>query len=155
VIGAVRFLLLLALGLWIGEIVFFSFVVAPTLFGTLGAARAGEVTSVLFPRYYALGTATAIVATACAAALTRRATAPAWGTAAVFALGVGLAATLWAAFVVHPRAQRLRTTVLAAGGVPGEDDAFRRAHRDAVALNGVTLLAAVAGLALVCAGLRE
>jgi len=152
VIGAVRFVLLLALGLWIGEIVFFSFVVAPTLFGSLGAARAGEVTSLLFPRYYALGTTAAILATVSAAALARRA---AWGTAAALVLGVGLVATLWAGLVVHPRAQRARTAVLAAGGAPGDDETFRRAHRDAVALNGVALLAALTGLALVCAGLHE
>ena len=154
-IGALRFLFLLALGVWIGQVVFFSFVVAPALFGVLGAARAGEVTSVLFPRYYVLGAVVAVLATLAAAGLGRHATAPGWWTAATLALGIGLAATLWAGFVVHPRAQRLRSAALAAGTAPGDDAGFQRAHRMAVTLNGVTLLATVAGLALACAGLRE
>ena len=100
----------------------------------------------IFPRYYALGTAAGAVALACALVLARRATAAGWWTGTVVALALGLAATLWAGRVVHPRAQRLRVALQARGEAPAADPAFRRAHRTAVALNGVALLAGLVGL---------
>ena len=102
--GLVRFLYLLALAVWVGEIVFFSFVVAPAVFRVLDPPRAGAVVGEIFPRYYALGTVAGAVALACALVLARRASATGWWTGAVVALGLGLAATLWAGRVVHPRA---------------------------------------------------
>jgi hypothetical protein len=69
--------------------------------------------------------------------------------------GGGLAALVWAGTVVHPRAQQLRATVHAAGGTPGDDPAFQRAHRLAVTLNGVALLTGVVGLGLSAAALRQ
>ena len=152
-IGLVRSLYLLALALWVGEVACFSFVVAPAVFGVLGEARAGDVVGAIFPRYYALGTAAGAVALACGVVLARRATAAAWWTGAVVALALGLAATLWAGRVVHPRAQRLRVALHAHGEAPSADPAFRRAHRTAVALNGVALLAGLVGLS--AAALRQ
>src|SRR4029077_14510230 len=98
----VRFVYLLALALWIGEIVFFSFVVAPGVFGVLEGPHAGAVVGAIFPRYYALGTVAGAVAIACAFVLARQATAAGWWTAAIVALALGLGATLWAGGVVHP-----------------------------------------------------
>jgi hypothetical protein len=152
--GIVRFAYLLALGLWIGQVVFFSFVVAPTVFGVLGAAGAGDVVGAIFPRYYAFGMGAAATAVA-AAVLARHAAAPGWWRAATVALALGLAATAWAGAVAHPRAQRLRAAAQAAGQTPAHSDAFRAAHRLTVVLNGAALLAALAGLGLSAAALRQ
>src|SRR5215813_6939542 len=78
-VAIVRFLYLLALAVWLGEIVFFSFVVAPAIFGVLGAARAGPVLAAIFPRYYAIGAAAAAVALGCATLLGRRSGSGWWG----------------------------------------------------------------------------
>jgi len=153
VIGVVRFLYLLALGLWVGEIVCFSFVVAPAAFAVLGPARAGEVVSAIFPRYYLLGAGAAAAALLCGFLL-RRATASGWWTVALVCIGLGLAATIWSATVLHPRAQRLRATLEAAGRAPATDAGFRRLHGTAVALNGAALLAGVLGLGLSAGALR-
>jgi uncharacterized membrane protein len=155
VLGAARVLYLLALGLWVGEIAFFSFVAAPAIFGVLDTARAGQVVGAIFPRYYALGTAAAATALGCGVVLTRRAVAPGWWRAAVVSLALGLAATLWAGQVVHPRAQHLRAALAASGAAPSENSEFQRAHRLAVVLNGVALLAGVVGLGLSAAALRQ
>ena len=154
-IGVVRFLYLLGLGIWIGEIAFFSFVVAPEVFGVLGPERAGPVVGAIFPRYYALGGAAATLALGCSLVLGRRATTPGWWSAATLSIVVGLAATLWAATVVHPRAQRLRVTLQDAGQAPATNPDFQRAHRTAVVLNATALLAAVAGLGVSAAALRQ
>ena len=153
--GVVRFIHLLALGLWIGEVAFFSFVVAPSVFAALGPERAGEVVGAIFPRYYALGTAAAATAIVTGILLARRAATPGWWTAAVLSLAIGLGATLWAGWIVHPRAQRLRVELQASGQLPATNPDFRRAHRTAVILNGAALVAALVGLGCSAAALRQ
>ena len=153
-IGVVRFLYLLALGVWVGEIVCFSFIVAPAVFAVLGPVRAGGVVAAIFPRYYALGAAAAGSALVCGAVL-RRATPSGWWTAALLCIALGLAASLWSWTVVHPRAQQRRTELEAAGETPSGDAAFRRLHGTAVALNGAALLAGVVGLGLSAGALRQ
>jgi Domain of unknown function (DUF4149) len=153
-VNVVRFLYLLALGVWVGEIVCFSFVVAPAVFTVLGPARAGEVVSAIFPRYYLLGAGAAAAALLCGLVL-RRAATSGWWTVALGCVALGLAATIWSAAVLHPRAQRLRATLEAAGQAPATDAAFRRLHGTAVALNGAALLAGVLGLGLSAGVLRH
>jgi uncharacterized membrane protein len=155
VIGLVRFVYLLALVVWLGEVVFFSFVVAPVVFGVLGAAQAGDVVGAIFPRYYALGAVSALAAVGSGVLLARRAAARGRWAAAVVVLSLGAAATLWAGGVVHPRAQRLRAAMHAAGEDASAGEEFRRAHRLAVVLNGGVLLAGIVGLGLSAAALRE
>lgn len=48
-------LLLAAIGVALGSIVFLSFVLAPVVFQTLDAAAASRLLRALFPRYYRLG----------------------------------------------------------------------------------------------------
>jgi hypothetical protein len=153
-VTAVLFLYLLALGVWTGEIVFFSFVVAPRLFGELGAERAGEVVGVIFPGYYVLGIVASAVAVTCGLVL-RRMLGCRWWTGAIAALALGLGATLWAGGVTYPRAQRLRAAMHATGADGDTARAFDRAHRVAVTLNGTALLAGVVGLGLTAAALRR
>ena len=73
----------------------------------------------------------------------------------VLSLVLGLGATLWAATVVFPRAQRLRATLQASGEAPGDNAEFQQAHRVAVLLNATALLAGVAGLGMAAAALPE
>jgi hypothetical protein len=151
----VRFLYLLAVGLWIGEVVFFSFVVAPLVFGVLPSADAGKVVGAIFPRYYALGAGAGTVALVAALVLARSAAFARWWTGAALAIAVGLAATAWAGGVVHPEAQRVRAAAEARGEAPSSVEAFRRAHRLAMILNSVALLGGLAGLGLSVAALRQ
>ena len=128
---------------------------APAIFAVLEPARAGDVVSAIFPRYYAVGTVAAAVAVGCGVLLGRRATHSGLWAGVVLSLIIGLGATLWAAAVVSPRAQRLRAGLQASGQAPGENAEFRQAHRLAVLLNATALLAGVAGLGLAAAALPE
>jgi TctA family transporter len=47
--------LLIVIGVWLGAMVFFASVVAPTIFGTLEVREAGHVIRRVFPRYYLFG----------------------------------------------------------------------------------------------------
>jgi uncharacterized membrane protein len=151
----VRFLYLLALGLWVGEVVFFSFVVAPSVFGVLPSAEAGKVVGAIFPRYYGLGVVAGTVALVCAVVLGQRAAFARWWTGAAVAIALGLAATAWAGAVVHPQAQRVRAAAEARGEAPANVEEFRQAHRLAMILNSLALLGGLVGLGLSAAALRQ
>ena len=53
--ATLRYLHLLALVIWIGGVVFFSFFTAPALFSALPREMAGRATAAIFPRYYMMG----------------------------------------------------------------------------------------------------
>jgi len=155
VIGVVRFVYLLALGLWIGEIAAFSFLVAPLVFRVLGAPAAGDVVGAIFPRYYVVGAITAATACGLGLVLANASSRPRWWLGAVAAAAVGLAAMLWAGTVVQPRARSLRAAMQAAGPESPAAAEFRRLHGRAVTLNAAALLAGLVGLGLSAAGLRQ
>jgi uncharacterized membrane protein len=60
-----RYVLLLTLVLWIGGIVFFSFIASPSIFKTLPREQAGQVVSDIFPKYHLLGYVSCIIAVTC------------------------------------------------------------------------------------------
>lgn len=55
------FFFLLSLAIWVGSIVFFSAVVAPNVFTTLGKHAAGDFLSQIFPHYYYVGLGCGVV----------------------------------------------------------------------------------------------
>ncbi|WP_435178341.1 DUF4149 domain-containing protein [Halorussus sp. AFM4] len=122
-----------ALGVWLGSIVFFSFVGAPTTFDVLGG-EAGRVVNAIFPKYYAFGAGLGWVAFG--AAFVAEPGGPLGGTLLTAVVLVGIALDLYARQVLIPKMER-------AG-----DDAFAKYHKQSVALNGVTMVAVAAALVL-------
>ena len=60
-----RYILLLALVLWIGGIVFFSFIASPSIFKVLPREQAGQVVGDIFPKYHLLGYVSCIITLTC------------------------------------------------------------------------------------------
>ncbi|MDY7081933.1 MAG: DUF4149 domain-containing protein, partial [Halobacteria archaeon] len=50
-----------SLGIWLGTILFFSFVAAPKTFGVLERERAGDVVNTIFPTYYLVGIVAGVI----------------------------------------------------------------------------------------------
>lgn len=139
-IGFVKWLHLVGLAVWLGSIVFFSFAVAPQVFGVLPRPDAGRVVSAIFPIYYYFGYAGGIVTIATALMLrSADARASTWTVAAAVA-ALMLAITLYAGLIVQPRAHALRTTMQDAPESSTAKMEFDRLHRNAVRLNGSVLL---------------
>src|SRR5437899_756535 len=63
--GAGKRLYLLTLGVWIGSISFFSFVVAPTVFKVLKPEDAAKLQRAMFPKYYLTGIVCVAVGIVC------------------------------------------------------------------------------------------
>lgn len=145
--GVAKAVFWLALAVWLGEIVFFSFVVAPSVFRALPQDVAGQVVGVIFPRYYALGAVAGAIAMIAALALRAGTSATRPWSAAVLMLVLMLLATLYAGRVLQPRAQALRPQLREAVVDPAVRAEFDRLHRLAVQLNGGVLLL---GIVTVC-----
>jgi hypothetical protein len=154
-IAILKWLYLVALGLWLGSIVFFSFAVAPQVFGVLPRPDAGRVVSAIFPVYYSVGYACGGVMLVAAILLRGNASAPrgAWSLSAALA-GLMLAVTLYAGLIVQPRAHTLRNAMLAAPDVEAAKIEFDELHRRAVQLNGSVLFGVLVLTALTANRLR-
>lgn len=107
--------------LWLGSMVFFSFVVAPTVFRTLGREGASPVMSALFPPYYLFGMITGGIAVAFCLVFR-----------ADLRVTVPLAASL---IIVSYARQQLLPAIEQARPRRDDDPAFDRLHRMSVRLN--------------------
>lgn len=149
----VNFALVVALAVWLGQTVFLSLIVAPTLFRQMASpAEAGAVMTLLFPRYYLVGAICgALVAAACWWSWLRSARPRGAWLVAALAATLALGAGTYAGAVVQPRAHEMRAALHSEPTARGE---FDRLHRLAVQLNGAVLLLALVTAAAVSRRLR-
>jgi uncharacterized membrane protein len=146
------FVHLLSLVCWIGAVIFFSFFTAPAVFKTLDRPTAGNLISVLFPRYYLLGYV-------CSGLLL---VTYLWGAPVVSSWKMGcilviILATFTAGKVVQPRARDLKIKLKSS--VSEEDrqsfeNQFKRLHSISVQLNTTVLMAGLVLLWLTVEGLN-
>jgi len=152
--GFLRWLYLAALIVWLGEIVFFSFIVAPAIFRTFPPVDAGRAVGAVFPLYYRLGYV-------CGAALLLTSVFLLGGAASrrLWAINAGLAAimliaTVYAGLIIQPRATELRPQLHDTAAPPTVREEFDRLHRVAVQLNGVVLVCGVVVSVITATALR-
>jgi hypothetical protein len=127
----------LFLGLLLGGMGFFSFVVAPSAFRTLTEADAGRFVRALFPHYYLFVIAASVLATiGCVGH---------GPVSAKIMAGVALVGVFLRQWLM-PRINALRDRQLAGDAVAATW--FNRAHGTSVALNFVQMVAAALAVAL-------
>lgn len=125
---------LLAMAVWMGGIVFFSFVTAPVLARVLDAEGFARVVRTLFPRYYLLG---AVCGAALLGVAVTRGALWVWNDPAVAAVALFAVLTL-----AQVGARQWLTPAINAArdaGVAGKAK-FDRLHALSVRLNGLVLL---------------
>jgi uncharacterized membrane protein len=154
-----RFLYLLSLVVWVGGIVFFSFVGAPSTFQAVPVDMAGRVVAKIFPRYYLVGFVAGLVALAAFLGLARMS--GQWGALRVahaLLLTAMLGTGLYAGTVVQRQATAVRQQI---GSFEERSQArpelraeFDRLHRLAVVLNGVVLVLGLVVIFVTATGLR-
>jgi hypothetical protein len=117
-----RFLILLALIVWIGGIIFFAFVEAPTLFHLLPTRSAGDVVSGSLTKLHWMGLISGVVFLVCSLALNWMKNAQLKPFSAGHILVVlMLALTAISQFGISPRMQQLRAEMQAAGNLAEND----------------------------------
>ena len=149
--AALGYIFLLSWGLWIGSIVFFSFLVAPTAFGALEVENAGKFMRTVFPRYYLLGLLCGLVLLASGGALIGTHCWPSKGGAIVLSMVLGMMViVLWARQRLLPRMDSLREEAYRAREKDDDDGReevlarWQRLHRLSVRLNLLVLLLGLA-----------
>jgi hypothetical protein len=149
----VRFFMLLALVVWLGGIVFFAFVLAPTVFAVLPSRQlAGNVVSRALPLLHWIGIASGLVF-AVTSMVQARVTA---GTAEPFAarhllIYLMIVLTLLSQFAVGGKMMALRTQMSVIDDIPQEDPRrveFNRLHQWSTRLESTVLLLGLAVLYL-------
>jgi len=132
-----------SLGVWLGTMVFFSFVVAPRVFAELERDRAGDVVNRIFPTYYVLGGVLGVVALASGVA---RGVLGGFGVylgVYIVCVAVGVCVAVFSRLYLVPRIRGND-----ASREDGDEDAFERYHGLSVRLNSVTLAAVGAAIVL-------
>ncbi len=133
-------LFLLSLVVWIGGIVFFSFIGAPSIFKALPPEYAGKAVAAIFPKYYPLGYVSGLVAFGCVIfSIARTGHWPIFKMVLLLAM-IGL--TVYSSLIIHPRAVALREEV-ESGTTKTEIALLKRefdhTHRVSVIYNGIVL----------------
>jgi hypothetical protein len=123
-VALLRYLFVTGWAVWLGSIVFFSFVIAPTAFTALGREGAAPLMRALFPRYYLLGLISGgvMLVTALTLGAELRITIP---------LVIALVLVAYARQVVTPSVNRARDS--------HDEQRFARLHRLSVQMNLVVL----------------
>lgn len=152
----IQWFYLLALTLWVGGIVFFSFFTTPALFSQLPKDMASQMITVLFPRYYLLGYACGgilLLTTLIESALVRQ-----WPWIRLLVVLLMLGSTVYAGVIVRPAVHDLKIQMktLEEGTDLGNHlkAKFDSMHRLSVILNMVVLLGGVLLLGIVAFRLR-
>jgi len=137
---------LAALGCWFGGIVFFSFFTAPAVFTVLPRPEAGQLISMIFPRYYMLGYVAGTASLVLAIYFTAVRGPRIWWGGTTLALAIALGITFYAGTVILPRADAIRTVSEEPNPDPARKAEFDKLHRTSVMLNSAVLLLNLAAI---------
>ncbi|HVN63851.1 MAG TPA: DUF4149 domain-containing protein [Candidatus Binataceae bacterium] len=140
------FIFLLALGCWLGAMVFFPIFTA-TVFGNLARPEAGKVISAIFPRYYMIGYITGAISLGIAIYFSTARDARIWWGGSAVALAIALGASLYAGQILLPRVHAIRGVAEEANPDPQLKAEFDRMHQLSVRLNGAVMILNLVALA--------
>jgi uncharacterized membrane protein len=145
-----RFLQVFVIGTWLGAIIFFSFAVAPGVFGILASRdEAGAVVGFALGRLHLMGVIAAIIYLVASLVLWR--SSPTFGKIAALAVVMMLLATLDSSYIVVPRMNALRAEMGSVAATPASDARraeFDRLHGVSVMLEGGILFMGILALSL-------
>jgi hypothetical protein len=143
---AIKWLYLLGLGTWLGSVIFFSAVVAPTVFQVLTREDAAKLQRKIFPRYYLVGLVCALTGVVCVGWLLFERSFGKWPGIFSLLLLMSLGGTtFWLRQTVAPRMELLRTQREQSPEASAE---WSELHRLSVQLNIATLVGLLALLFL-------
>lgn len=145
-----RFLQILALGTWVGGIIFLSFVEAPGAFKIAPPAQAGSIVGYSLTRLHHIGVIAAVIYLIAGVGLAKSAK---WlATPAAILVIIMFVLTTFSEHHVRPRIDRIRSQITTpVDSRPPENPLraqFDRLHRTSVQLEGTTLLVGVVALFL-------
>ena len=137
----VNTLYVISIVVWIGGIVFFSFVTAPSIFHSLPPEFAGKAVGSIFPKYYPLGYVSGVVACACLIISGFRT--GNWSPAKLLLIVIMVFLTVTNSLITHPKARALKEEMQTTQSQTERvhlKEVFDRIHRWSVINNGIVLI---------------
>ncbi|MFQ5544305.1 MAG: DUF4149 domain-containing protein [Nitrospiria bacterium] len=136
-----KFIHLLSLVIWIGGIVFFSFVAAPAIFKTLPRAQAGDVVAKIFPIYYKIAYVCGPLSLGTLLGVSiQKASSPVWNFLCIALMTV---LTFYSGIVIGRKVRQLKKERNAASTdviQQEKEKAFKKLHGISMALNMLVLM---------------
>ncbi|MBI3580920.1 MAG: DUF4149 domain-containing protein [Nitrospinae bacterium] len=132
---------ILALVVWLGGMIFFSFIAAPSIFSALGRDAAGTVVGAIFPKYFMVGYASSLALLGTLWAMWRTNLGAVRGPLLILAACAALSIVSGA--VVGAKARDVKTRMYAAAAGPEKEKLradFHKIHLVSTVLNLVVLL---------------
>jgi uncharacterized membrane protein len=148
----VNILIVFSGGIWIGAMVFFSFIVAPCLFSALGSELAGKALAKIFPFYYGVGSfcgLALLVGTGFVIFFEKKLGGKAFLNFILCFLMLGM--NIYSGYILSPKIRELKSSYQTAAEGPVKEELkkrFSKLHLQSVILNLLVLLLAVAYLVL-------
>jgi len=139
-------------GIWIGAMLFFSFVVAPILFSVLGAELAGKAVARIFPYYYGLGlfcSLALLFGTGFVIFLEKKLGSKAFLNLILCFMMLGM--NVYSGYILSPKIRELKSSYQTAGEGPVNEELkkrFSKLHLQSLILNLLVLILAVTYLVL-------
>lgn len=136
----VKFTYLMSLAVWVGSMIFFSFIGAPSIFKILEKPMAGRVVGDIFPKYWIIGYICGAIALASLFYLWKKGSSGT--TVIVTLLSIMLCTALYAGLCVGPRARNIKARITATENAEEKEDLrkrFSKIHRRSMEMN-VTIL---------------
>ncbi|MBF0493360.1 MAG: DUF4149 domain-containing protein [Deltaproteobacteria bacterium] len=134
-------LLNLFLGIWLGVMICFSFITAPTLFREIPREMAGELISKIFSQYYLSGYA--CLGIAFISLVLKGLWSKPFPVLRCLLLALCFGLTVYAGAHLHPKAHMVKTMIRTLEEGPDKERKqaeFATLHRQSVLLNGIVLL---------------
>jgi len=148
--STLRFIEILALGTWVGGIIFLSFVVAPGAFGVLGSRdQAGSIVGFALGRLHWIGIVAGIIYLV--ALVVERRSLAVIARPAASAVVLMIALTYYSQAFVTSRLSGLRREMVSVDATPRDNPLrveFDRLHQMSVRIEGAVLLLGLAGIFL-------
>jgi len=141
-----RFIYLLSIAFWLGGMVFFSFMAAPSIFKVLPREEAGKVVSDIFPKYYWQGLICGAIALIASFALGMR---DRWNSLLIvrtITISVMVIGILYAVVILQPKIQVVKAQIPSFESLSPNDPLrleFGRLHGRSFSVNAAVLLLGV------------
>ncbi|MBI3398230.1 MAG: DUF4149 domain-containing protein [Deltaproteobacteria bacterium] len=151
----IKFIHLLSLVVWLGGMIFFSFIAAPSIFKMLPRETAGDVVGNIFPKYWMLGYICSITALATLLILSFQEKAYPWARIGLLVLMTAL--VFYSGKVIGKNATEVKAQIRATEDQAQKESLrlkFKAIHRKSMILNAVILILGMTVLFLTAYALR-
>jgi len=151
----IRFLHLLSLVAWLGGMIFFSFIAAPSIFKILPRETAGDVVGDIFPKYWMIGYICSITAVATIMILSFQEKAYPWARIGLLVLMTAL--VFYAGKVIGKNAMEVKVQIRATEDQTQKEALrfkFKAIHRNSMIMNVVILILGIVVILLTAYALR-